>query len=67
MVSDWTKAWKWFSVQGLAFLSVAPVVYENSSFIQEFVSPVTFHYLTGGLGLLTLVSRLVKQGSQDGD
>ncbi len=62
LANDWQNAWKWFSVQGLLVLSIAPTVYENSSFIQDFVSPTAFHYGTGVLGLLTLISRMVKQG-----
>lgn len=29
LVPDWREAWKWFSVQALAILSVLPVVWMN--------------------------------------
>ena len=60
-VDDWRKAWKWFSVQGIAFLSIAPVLYENLDFVQAFLPVGTFHGLMASLGAATLVSRLVKQ------
>ena len=49
-------------MQGLAFLAVAPVVYENFDFVRDFVSATAYHYTMGALGLATLISRLVKQG-----
>ena len=61
-VDDWKQAWKWFSVQGLIALSIAPVVYENFDFVQDFVPATWYHYTMGALGLATLISRLVKQG-----
>jgi len=61
LVADWRQAWKWFSTQGLIVLSIAPVVYENFAFVQDFVPASTYHYTMGALGLATLVSRLVKQ------
>ena len=62
LTDDWKQCWKWFSVQGLAFLAVAPIVYENFSFVQDFISATIYHYTMGALGLATLISRLVKQG-----
>lgn len=68
LVDGWRQAWKWFSVQGLAFLSIAPVVYENSGFVQDFIPQTTFHWMTGLLGAMTLISRLVIQpGKADPD
>ena len=61
LVDDWKQAWKWFSFHGLLALSIAPVLYENIEFVQDFVPPTVYHYGMGGLGLLTLISRLVKQ------
>ena len=61
-VAEWQKCWRWFSVQGLLALSIAPVVYENFDFVQDFISATAYHYTMGALGLATLVSRLVKQG-----
>lgn len=60
-VPEVRRAWRWFSVQGLAFLSVAPVLYESVDFLREFLPETTFHLTLGALGLATLVSRLVKQ------
>ncbi len=60
-VDDVGNAWKWFSVQGLAFLTVAPVVYENAGFLQDFVPAQVFHWMMGALGAMTLASRLIKQ------
>lgn len=61
LVPDWKDAWKWFSVQGLAFLTVAPILYENAAFLQDFIPVDVFRYGMGALGLITLVSRLVRQ------
>ena len=63
-VDDIGHAWRWFSVQGLAFLTVAPILYENSSFLQDFVPAQMFHWMTGALGFMTLASRLIKQGER---
>lgn len=62
LVPDWRQAWKWFSTQGLLALSIAPIVYENFDFVQDFIDATTYHYTMGALGLMTLISRLVRQG-----
>lgn len=61
LVDEWRKCWKWLSMYGIAALGFTPVVYENISFVQDFVSPTLFHNLMGVLGALTLLARLVKQ------
>ena len=62
LANDWQHAWKWFSVQGLLVLSIAPVFYENTGFLQDFIPATYYHYGMGALGFLTLISRMVKQG-----
>lgn len=61
LVEDWKDAWRWFSVQGLAVLALCPILYENFNFLQEFISASSFRWAMGALGLLTLISRIVKQ------
>ncbi len=61
LVQDWRRAWKWFSVQGIAFLSVAPAMYETFAIFPDILPGNTFHWLLAALGILTLISRVVKQ------
>lgn len=61
-VEDWRKAWKWFSVQGLALLAAAPVIYESFPTMQGYLSPSLFHALMGILAALAILGRVVKQG-----
>lgn len=61
LVDDWRKAWKWFSVQGLAFLAVTPILYENFGTLQEYLPANVFHPVMGILAMLALVGRLIKQ------
>ena len=65
LIDGWQQSWRWFSMQGLAFLSIAPIIYENASFLQDFIAPTYFRYGMGALGLLTLISRLVRQEPKD--
>ena len=59
---EWRKAWRWFSVQGLALLAAAPVLYEGFPTMQVYLSPTLFHACMGILAALAIFGRLVKQG-----
>ena len=61
LVDDWKQCWKWFSVQIGSVVAIAPVVYENADFLQDFLDPTGFHYLMGILGALALAGRMIKQ------
>jgi hypothetical protein len=63
LVADWRKAWRWFSVQGLALLAVAPVIYESFPEMQSYLSEGQFRAAMGILAFLTILGRVVKQGS----
>ena len=60
-VDDWKHAWKWFSIQGAAFLAVAPEIYEQVRGMREFIEPNTFHHLMAALGVTVIIGRLIKQ------
>ncbi len=59
---EWRKAWRWFSVQGLALLAAAPVLYEGFPTLQGYLPPGAFHVGMVVLAVLALLGRLVKQG-----
>jgi len=61
-VKDWRKAHKWFSVQGLALLTAAPLLYASFSEMQAYLPPKVFSICMGALAFLTILGRLVKQG-----
>jgi cytochrome b561 len=62
LVEDWRAAWKWFSVQGLALLAAAPVLYENFPTLQGYLPANWFHAGMGILAVLAILGRVVKQG-----
>jgi hypothetical protein len=61
LVDDWKEVHKWWSARLMAILAIAPVVYENIGFLQDFIPTASFHWLMGGLGAAALASRLIKQ------
>lgn len=65
LVDDWRQAWKWFSVQGAAFLAVAPELYAQAKDLQEYIQPNVFHHMMAALGLSVLIGRLVRQEKKD--
>jgi len=62
LVPDAHKAWKWFSVQGLALLVAAPAVYESFDVMRDYLPASWFHLAMGILAALAIVGRVVKQG-----
>ena len=62
LVRDYKKAHKWFSVQGLALLAAAPVLYESFPAMQQYLPAGWFHAGMGILAILAIVGRMVKQG-----
>lgn len=62
LVDDWRKCWKWWSVQGLAVLAAAPVLYESFPTMQGYLPPAWFHSIMGTLAFLAILGRVVKQG-----
>lgn len=62
LVPDAHKAWKWFSVQGLALLVAAPAIYEGFDVMKDYLSPSWFHGIMGALAFLSILGRVVKQG-----
>ena len=61
LVDDWKQVWKWFSVQGLAALAVALILYDNFGIMQDYLPPNAFHVAMGVLGALSIIGRVVKQ------
>lgn len=61
LVDGWKGAWKWFSIQGAAFLAIAPEIYSQVREMQEFIPVDTFHHAMAALGLSVIIGRLVKQ------
>ena len=62
LVPDAHKAWKWFSVQGLALLVAAPAIYEAMPILQGYVPASWLHTAMGIVAGLSILGRLVKQG-----
>lgn len=59
----WKQAHKRIRTYLISALGLAPVVYANSSFLQDFLPAETFRYLSGGLGALALIASLVEHDS----
>lgn len=62
LIDDWKSAWRWGSARLLALLILAPEIYEQAKGlgIEQYVSPAAFNHAMALLGILTLVSKVVR-------
>ena len=61
LVDDWKKSWKWFQMQALAFLAIAPELYAQVGAMQTFIAPETFRRSMAVLGVLVMVNAVRKK------
>lgn len=59
---DWKNAWKWGSARIMALIMVAPEIYEQAKGLglEQYISPSQFNHAMAILGLLALVSKVVR-------
>lgn len=62
LVSDDARhAWKWLSVQLGALIFIAPTLYENIDFLQDYIGRKPFAMLQAGLGILVMLNAVKKK------
>lgn len=60
LVPNWTKAWKWFSVQAIAFAALWETIPLEAKAVLE---PSTQSWITLGLLVAAGLGRMIDQGS----
>lgn len=62
IVEDWKGAWRWFSVQALAFLAILPIVWLSlPPQINEWVPEEWRPFIVAGFAIGGIAGRLIEQ------
>jgi len=61
LVAEWTKCYKWLSVQFAAVVAIAPILYEQLGIMREYVPQAGFSYFMAAMGILVIIGRLKAQ------
>ena len=56
LVDEWRQSWKWFQMQALAILAIAPELYAQVNAMQAYVAPETFRRSMALLGVLVMIN-----------
>jgi hypothetical protein len=64
LVAEWQQCYRWFSVQALAFLAIAPEAYEMAPQLQAALPPVWMHHLQAFVAVAAILGRLMQQKSK---
>lgn len=66
LIPEWRRSWRMFSVQALAVIATAPLVWaelpdETKALVTALVPPEWLPYITTGVALAGIAGRLIKQ------
>lgn len=56
LAHEWRQAWKWLSVQLGCLIAIAPAIYENLVFAQEFIPRPYFATVQAVLGVMVMLN-----------
>lgn len=61
LADEWRSAWKWLQTWLLAVLTIAPLLYDQLSMLQDVLPATWFKVGMAVLGILTLINNVRKK------